>query len=94
LFLYATNRGTANEIVIYAINQETGLLTFVNRQDTGGNHPRNFVIDPTGNFLLVANMKSNNIIVYKINRTTGKLSQTNNRVDLDSPSCLKFAAAK
>jgi 6-phosphogluconolactonase len=94
LFLYATNRGTANEIVIYAINQETGLLTFVNRQGTGGNHPRNFVIDPTGNFLLVANMKSNNIIVYKINRTTGKLSQTNNRVDLDSPSCLKFAAAK
>ncbi|CAM3871904.1 lactonase family protein [Mucilaginibacter galii] len=94
LFLYATNRGTANEIVIYAINQETGLLTFVDRQGTGGNHPRNFAIDPTGNFLLVANMKSNNVIVYKINRTTGKLNQTNHRIELDSPSCLKFTAAK
>lgn len=94
LFLYATNRGDVNEIVVYAINQETGLLTFVDRQGTGGNHPRNFVIDPTGNFLLVANMNSNNVIVYKINRTTGKLMQTNNRIDLDSPSCLKFTAAK
>jgi 6-phosphogluconolactonase len=94
LFLYATNRGDVNEIVVYAINQETGLLTFVDRQGTGGNHPRNFVIDPTGNFLLVANMHSNNVIVYKINRTTGKLMQTNNRIDLDSPSCLKFTAAK
>jgi len=94
LFLYATNRGTANEIVTYAINQENGLLTFINRQGTGGNHPRNFVIDPTGNYLLVANMKSNNIIVFKINRTTGKLSQTNNRVQLDSPSCLKFTSAE
>ena len=94
LFLYATNRGTANEIVIYAINQETGLLTFIDRQGTGGNHPRNFAIDPTGNFLLVANMKSNNVIVYKINRTTGKLNQTNHRIDVDSPSCLKFTSAK
>ena len=94
LFLYATNRGDVNEIVVYAINQETGLLTFVDRQGTGGNHPRNFVIDPTGNFLLVANMHSNNVIVYKINRTTGKLMQTNNRIELDSPSCLKFTAAK
>jgi len=94
LFLYATNRGDVNEIVVYAVNQETGLLTFVDRQGTGGNHPRNFVIDPTGNFLLVANMQSNNVIVYKINRTTGKLMQTNNRIEVSSPSCLKFTSAK
>lgn len=92
LFLYASNRGTANEIVVYRINQENGMLSFVERHSTGGNHPRNFVIDPTGNFLLVANKNSNNVVVFKINRTTGQLTQTANKIEIDSPSCLKFAS--
>ncbi|UEG52800.1 lactonase family protein [Mucilaginibacter daejeonensis] len=93
-FLYATNRGTANEIVVYAINAESGLLTFIERHDTGGNHPRNFVIDPAGNYLLVANKNSNNIVVYKINHTTGKLTPNGNTVEIDSPTCLKFTPAQ
>jgi len=94
LFLYASNRGTANELVVYRINQENGMLSFVERHHTAGNHPRNFVIDPTGNFLLVANKNSNNVVVFKINRTTGQLTQTNNRIEIDSPSCLKFASVE
>ncbi|MFD1257431.1 lactonase family protein [Mucilaginibacter terrae] len=94
LFLYATNRGDANEIIVYAINQETGMLTFIERQTTRGSHPRNFVIDPSGTFLLVANQKSNNIVVFKINRTTGKLTFVRTNTEIDSPSCLKFTAAE
>lgn len=94
LFLYASNRGDANEIIVYAINQETGLLTFIERQSSRGNHPRNFVIDPSGTFLLVANQKSNNIVVFKINRTTGKLTLVRINTEVDSPSCLKFTAAE
>jgi 6-phosphogluconolactonase len=94
LFLYASNRGNVDEIVVYAINQETGLLTFIERQNTRGLHPRSFVIDPTGSFLLIANMKSNNVVVFKINKTNGKLTATNNKIEIDSPSCLKFTAAQ
>lgn len=94
LFLYATNRGDANEIIVYAINQETGMLTFVERQSSRGNHPRNFVIDPTGNYLLVANQKSNNIVTFKINRTTGTLTFVRVNTEVDSPSCLKFTPAE
>jgi 6-phosphogluconolactonase len=45
-FLYATNRGTANSIATFSI-QEDGSL--VNKQiiSVNGNHPRNFVIDQT-----------------------------------------------
>ena len=93
-FLYASNRGDANEIVVYAINQETGLLTFVERQSSMGNHPRNFVIDPSGKYLLVANQKSNNIVVFKINPNNGRLTNSGIQVQLDSPSCLKFTAAE
>jgi 6-phosphogluconolactonase len=93
-FLYASNRGDANEIVVYAVNQETGLLTFVERQSSMGNHPRNFVIDPSGKYLLVANQKSNNIVVFKINPNNGHLTNSGIQVQLDSPSCLKFMPAE
>jgi 6-phosphogluconolactonase len=70
LFLYATNRGSANEIVQFAIDQQTGKLTFVERYPTGPN-PRNFVIDPTGRFILVGTTQV--IHIYSIAKKTGKL---------------------
>lgn len=93
-FLYATNRGTANEIVVFAINPDNGRLTFVERKSTMGNHPRNFAIDPTGNYLLIANQMSNNIFVFRINKQTGKLTLTTSKIEIDSPSCLKFVPAE
>jgi 6-phosphogluconolactonase len=92
-FLYASNRGVANDIVVYSIAPETGLLTFVERKSTSGKTPRNFVIDPTGKFLLVANQGTNSIVVFKIDENSGKLFETVNRVTTDKPTCLKFASA-
>ncbi|WP_454803437.1 lactonase family protein [Mucilaginibacter phyllosphaerae] len=92
-FLYATNRGDANDISVFAINQESGDLTFIERKPTGGKGPRNFVIDPTGRFLLIANQNSDSIIVYKLDENTGKLLQAVARVEVGNPVCLKFASA-
>ncbi len=52
-FLYASNRGSANEIIQYAVDKKRGMLTFVDRYSSMGKSPRNFVTDPTGNFLLI-----------------------------------------
>jgi len=93
-FLYASNRLETNEINIYSVNQETGMLTFVARQGTFGKNPRDFAIDPTGNFLIVANQNSDNMWVFKIDQNTGKLNQTGIRVDIGNPVCLKFAPAE
>ncbi|MCJ8211396.1 lactonase family protein [Mucilaginibacter sp. RS28] len=93
-FLYASNRGTANEIVYFSVNKETGQLTYLDRISTFGQGPRNFTIDPTGNFLLVGNQNSDNIVVYKRNQQTGKLTATNIRLNVGSPVCLKFAPAE
>ncbi|MFD2144264.1 lactonase family protein [Mucilaginibacter antarcticus] len=87
LFLYATNRGTANEIVAYAIDQQTGRLTFVDRYLTGP-VPRNFVIDPTGQYLLVGTTKV--IHVYTRNITTGKLKLNGDPIKIESAVCLKM----
>ncbi len=89
-FLYASNRGEANDLVVYKVNKTTGKLTFVQRQSTFGNAPRNFAIDPTGNFLLVANQNTDDIYTFKINKTTGKLSRTGTKLEISHPVCLKF----
>ncbi|QKJ32183.1 lactonase family protein [Mucilaginibacter mali] len=93
-FLYATNRGDANEIVVFSINPDNGRLTFVERKSSMGKTPRNFVIDPTGGYLLVANQNSDDIYVYRINKQTGKLTLTNSKINFGNPSCLKFTAAE
>lgn len=92
-FVYASNRGDANDIVQYAIDPNSGKLSYVDRISSMGKAPRNFVIDPTGKFLLVANQNSDNIIVYKRNIETGKLQVTGNRMTVGNPVCLKFAPA-
>ncbi|HEY8511187.1 MAG TPA: lactonase family protein [Cyclobacteriaceae bacterium] len=88
-FLYGSNRGEANEITIYSIGKD-GKLTYVGRQSTLGRTPRNFAIDPTGNFLLAANQDTNDIVIFKRDQKTGLLQDTGKRIQLDKPVCLKF----
>ena len=90
LFLYASNREKEHSISIFSIDTTSGLLTLVGHQKTGGKHPRMFTIDPTGNYLLVANLFSNNIVVFKRDRKTGLLTRTHNTIKIPQPSCLQI----
>lgn len=92
-FLYASNRGEANDIAIYAIDK-SGNLTYVGRENEGISNPRNFAIDPTGNFLLVGNQNGNDIAIFKRDKKTGMLTATGKRIQVDKPVCLKFTAIK
>jgi 6-phosphogluconolactonase len=88
-FLYGSNRGDANEIVIYSINA-AGELAYVGSHSTMGQGPRNFAIDPTGNFLLVANQNSDEIIFFRRDRKTGLLTPSEKSIKVGKPVCLKF----
>jgi 6-phosphogluconolactonase len=88
-FLYATNRGTANDITIFKI-LKNGKLVLTGRTSTLGKGPRDFAIDPTGNFLLVAHQYTNDVVIFKRNKVTGSLTDTGKRIDLCSPVCLVF----
>jgi 6-phosphogluconolactonase len=89
-FLYASNRGEENNLAIFSINQLTGKLTSAGYQSVMGDGPRNFMIDPSGKFLLVANQKSNNIVIFKRNMATGLLQKTLQQIEIPSPVCLKM----
>ena len=89
-FLYATNRGTANTISIFKI-QNDGKLVFVAQTPTLGKGPRDFAIDPFGNLLLVAQHYTNEIIIFKRDQKTGLLTATGQKINLCAPVCLVFS---
>lgn len=88
-FLYTSNRGDANSIAIFAVEAD-GKLNRVANESTRGKGPRNFVIDPTDNYLLVAHQYTNNIVVFKRDKKTGLLKYVSETNEVGSPVCLKF----
>ena len=89
-FLYASNRGDENNITIFSINAATGKLKLIGYQSVLGKAPRDFIIDPTGNYLLVANQDSDNIVIFKRDKNTGLLKETPDRIKLPKPVCLQI----
>lgn len=88
-FLYASNRGEANNITVFKIEKH-GALKLIGRTASLGKGPRNFAIDPTGNFLLVANQFSNEIVIFNRDKTTGLLTDSGKRIAQCAPVCLVF----
>ncbi len=90
-FLYASNRGLKEDtIVIFSIDKNNGKLTLVKHVNTGGEHPRNFGIDPSGNFLLVANMNTNNVVVFKRDLKTGLLQKLPKEIKVKRPASIQI----
>jgi 6-phosphogluconolactonase len=88
-FLYGSNRGH-DSIVVFAIDEKSGRLTYVENQPTQGSTPRGFGIDPSGTYLLAANQRSDSVVVFRIDRRTGRLTPTGHTIEVGSPVCVKF----
>ncbi|MDP9711173.1 UNVERIFIED_ORG: 6-phosphogluconolactonase (cycloisomerase 2 family) [Pseudomonas fluorescens] len=89
-FLYVSNRGTANQLLVFAIDPASGQLKELQRRSVEGDHPREFSLDPSGKFLLIANQKSNQIVVVERDGKTGLLGKTVQKLPMDAPSDIKF----
>lgn len=89
-FLYASNRAAENNIAVFKIDQATGKLTTAGYQSTMGRTPRNFCIEPSGKYLLVANQETDNIAIFKRNVQTGLLTYTGEQISIPKPVCLKM----
>ncbi|WP_209328979.1 lactonase family protein [Lunatimonas salinarum] len=88
-FLYASNRGDANELVAFAIDQAGG-LTHVQTIGSGGLTPRNFQLTPDGKYLLAANQNSNTLLVFDRDSSTGKIAPTNIALEINKPVYIDF----
>ncbi|HYO82201.1 MAG TPA: lactonase family protein [Bryobacteraceae bacterium] len=87
-WVYVSNRGH-DSIAVFAVERD-GKLSPRGHTPTGGQTPRNFVVDPTGKYLLAANQKTGNINTFRIDPGQGTLSAAGSPIRVASPVCLRF----
>jgi 6-phosphogluconolactonase len=87
-FVYTSNRGH-NSISAFEI-QPNGELEKVGEVTQAIKTPRDFNIDPTGKYMIVANQDKDNLVVYEINAKTGKLTFKQESIAVRLPICVAF----
>ena len=87
--VYFANRG---DDFIYAFRADpaTGELKPIGRTPSGGKTPRNFVLDPTERWMVVANQNSDQLSVFARNRRTGELTRPTKSFPCPAPMCILF----
>ncbi len=93
-FVYVSNRDPYNSIAIFSIDPRTRELKAVGHQSLGVKTPRNFAIEPTGQYMLVANQSGGNVIVFRIDPASGELKPTQASVQVANPVCVRFMEIK
>lgn len=87
--LFGSNRGH-DSIVSYLI-QEDGTLELAGHYSENVDWPRNFVISPNGEFLLIGSERGNSISTARIDANSGTLTPTGSSVTVGKPVCLVFS---
>jgi 6-phosphogluconolactonase len=88
-YVYANTRGQ-NWLVVFAVDKSTGLLTEIQRVDTGGTVTRHFAFDPTRRWLVCANQGSSTVTVQAHDPATGRLSGKPASFPVDTPMYVHF----
>ena len=89
-FVYFANRDD-NFLYAFRADVKTGKLTPMRRSNCGGKTPRNFTLDPTERWMLVANQDSNGISVFARDPVTGALAdEVKSSVKVEAPMRILF----
>ena len=88
-FVYTSMRSD-NTIRLFAFDRISESLNYIASYPTGGRTPRDFTIDPTGKWLLVAHQDSDTIAIFNVNSYNGTLSLFNTVENMKSPVCLSW----
>ena len=88
-FVYFANRDN-DFLYSFKSDWKTGGLTPMKRSSCGGKTPRNFVLDPSEKWMLVANQDSNQITVFARNPETGVLAEEGKSFPAEAPMRILF----
>lgn len=82
MYLYASTRG-ANTITCFEIMQ--GMLKQKEIFGCGGDHPRDFILEESGRWLLCCLKDSNSIVVFHLDPETGEAMEITDEKQIPSP---------
>jgi len=83
--IYISNR-FHDSIAVFGID-DSGLLKLIQHQSTLGKTPRDFALDPSGHWLLVANQDSDSLSTFLIDPITHTLTP-GSQININSPACI------
>jgi 6-phosphogluconolactonase len=89
-FVYFANRGD-DFIASFGADRTTGAIAPIGRTPSGGKTPRNFTLDPTEKWMLVANQNSSLVSVFARDPETGALANEGKSYQCPAPMCILFA---
>lgn len=85
-YIYQSNRGH-DALAVLKIGAD-GVPVLIGHVPTGGKKPRNFWLDPRGEFVIAANQDTDNLVVFRRNATTGMLTPTGQELKIPAPVCV------
>jgi len=88
-FVYTSMRSD-NTIRLFVFDPISESLNYIASYPTGGLTPREFTIDPSGEWLLVAHQDSDTIAIFNVNSSNGMLSLFKTVENIKSPVCLSW----
>lgn len=86
--LYVSNRG-ANSLAVFDVKPD-GLLHLRSVVALPVNEPRDFDIDPSGRWLIVAGQKSGELVSLKLDEKTGLPGEVAGRCKVSKPVCVRL----
>lgn len=92
-FIYTTIRSD-NTIRLFTFDSGKESLHLIDSYQTGGITPRDFIIDPTGHWLLVAHQNSDAISIFEVNSYDGTLRLFKIIDNIKSPVCFSWLITK
>ncbi|GAB3049661.1 lactonase family protein [Virgibacillus ainsalahensis] len=88
-FVYTGNRGH-NSITVFQVDEQSDTLTLIDHTPTGGNWPRDFVLDPSESFIIASNQHTGNLVLFSRDKDSGRLTQLESEVEVPEVVCVKF----
>jgi 6-phosphogluconolactonase len=88
-YVYASTRGENSCITTFEINKDRS-VSRIQVMEQVPNWPRDFNVDPSGKFMLVAGERSDEIRLYHIDTESGMLSETAGMLKLPAPASVLF----
>jgi len=88
-FIYTSMRSD-NTVRLFAFDPIAESLGFIASYPTQGSTPRDFTLDATGKWLLVAHQDSDTISIFNVNSYNGTLSFHKTVENIESPVCLAW----
>lgn len=79
-----------NSVVVYKVDQETGMLKKIFGLPVSGEFPKDADLFPNNKFLVSLNHESNNMTFFKIDLKKGTMIMNGKPIKVDVPNCILF----